>query len=104
MKNIILFGAFLILSTITNKGFSQTNDTDLEATVISVSSDKITGSVYSPVLGNVIEFVNEKLIDVSPGDKVLIIKTNNGHKAKITFKAKEGATHVIIDDINGLIR
>lgn len=93
-----------MLGSIINNGFAQTAQSDLEATVMSVSSDKSTGMVYSSKLGNVIEFVNETLIDVLPGDKVLIITTNNGHKAKITFKPKEGATQVILDNLNGLIR
>ena len=83
-----------MLSSISNKGFAQTMEADLEATVLSVNPDKTTGLMYSSKLGSVIEFVNETLAEVLPGDKVLIISPPSPAERKtgITFKAKEGAT------------
>lgn len=105
MKKTILFGTFLMLSAITNNVTAQTTS-DVEATILSISPDKTTGLAYSPETGNVIEFVNEILIDVLPSDKVLIAPIIDGNErtGRITFKAKEGATRVIVDDLNGLIR
>lgn len=95
MKNCILFGAFLMLSSITDKLSAQATTTDVEATVISVNSNRITGTAYSET-GDVIDFVNQTLVDVLPGDKVLIITTPSASErrktGRITFKAKEGAT------------
>lgn len=89
-----------MLSSITNKGFAQTMEADLEATIISVSLDKSTGFIYSSRLGTVIEFVNETLVDVLPGDKMLIItptiisaSETTGKPTKISFGG--GTTDVI---------
>ena len=95
MKKLIVFGAFLMLGSVSNKVLAQATTTDVEATVISVNSNKITGIAYSAT-GDVIEFVNQTLVDVLPGDKVLIITTTSANErrkvGRITFKAKEGAT------------
>lgn len=98
MKKLTVFAAFLMLTAISNNVSAQTT-TEVEATIISISSDKTTGLAYSPETGNVIEFVNEILVDVLPSDKVLIapITSGNERTGRITFKAKEGATYTTLE-------
>ncbi len=98
MKKLILFASVLLLSSITNKITAQNSSTDMEATIISISSDKSTGFASAIQTGEVIQFVNNVLTDVLPNDKVIIIalpsidQSTGYKKGRITFKAKEGAT------------
>jgi hypothetical protein len=77
MKKLTLLGAFLMLGAITNKGFAQTITAEANGVVISVNSDKQSGLVYSTQLGRVITFVNETLVDVLPGESVVVITPGN---------------------------
>lgn len=100
MKTLFLSTAFLMLSSITNKVFSQTTTTDSEATIISVNADKMSGTAYYAETGEIIEFINGILVDLVPNDKVLVTITEsiaNRKVGRITFKAKEGATMIIVD-------
>lgn len=78
MKKLFLFASVLMLSSITNKISAQSSSTDImEATIISVSSDKSTGLVSTLGTAEVFQFVNNILTDVLPGDKVIIVGENS---------------------------
>lgn len=72
MKKLLLFASFLMLGSITNKISAQVSD--VEGTIMSISSNKLTGLVSSLETGEVFQFVNNNLIDVLPGDKVIIVE------------------------------